>query len=318
MIPFVLGALPEGGVELTALLATSAVLSAVVFMLRRESGAAAQTRRRMTTFVKDAAAPVGAEEAQRPFRERVLRPVLHLIAGPLLRFTPQTVLTQAQDSITYAGWKIGPTEFVGIRIGLATLGVVGGLFLAASAGDIEQWQRILAPVVGGFIGYSLPQLFLGQSVKGRQRLIRRALPQTLEVLSVSVEAGLAFDGAIAHIAQRFKGPLSDELRRMFLEFQMGRSRRQAMSDFAHRIGLQQIDRFVQAVVQAEAMGVPLSKVLSDQAGELRTEQRHKAEESARTAPIKMMFPLVLLILPALFMIILGPTVANLLSGGASF
>jgi tight adherence protein C len=311
-----LAALPPGVSELAGLLMAAAGLSLLLFYLRSQSTAGSTTSRRMRTFVSDRT--VAADpDAQRPFGERVMRPILTTLAGPLLRLTPGTVLASTREQLIHAGVTMGPVEFLGLRFVIAAIGLVAGS-LAATSEDLPSWLRLLMPFITVALGYALPGVFLSRIVSGRQKTIRRALAPTLEMLSISIEAGLAFDGAIAHVSQRFKNPLSDELRRMFVEFQMGRTRRQALTDFAGRIGLLQVDRFVQTVIQGEAMGVPLSRALQDQAIELRNAQRQAAESAARTAPIKMMFPLVLMILPALFIIILGPTVATLLGGGAGF
>lgn len=306
--------LPDGTAELAGLLVTAAFLSVLLFWLGQLSGAGATARRRIKTFVRERPASAADGEEQRPFRERIIQPILTTLARPLIAFTPGTVLTSAREQLIHAGVSMGAVEFVGLRFVFAALGLVGGAALATSDA-LPPWLRLLAPFLGAGFGYALLGIVLSRLVKSRQRKVLRVLAPTLEVLAISIEAGLAFDGAIAHVSQRFKNPLSDELRRMFVEFQMGRTRRQALTDFAARIGLRQIDRFVLTIVQGEAMGVPLSKALSDQAVELRNAQRQAAEAAARVAPIKMMFPLVLLILPALFMIILGPTVANLLGGG---
>src|SRR6266566_3804588 len=117
---------------------------------------------------------------------------------------------------------------------------------------------------------------------------------------------VVIDGAIAQVVLRWKNPLSEELRRLLLEFQMGRDRRQALRELARRTALPDVGRFVNAVIQADTLGVGLAKVLQDQALELRTKRRQRAEELARLAPVKMMFPMVLLIFPALFLVILGP------------
>ncbi len=141
--------------------------------------------------------------------------------------------------------------------------------------------------------------------------MQRALIPSLDMLALSAEAGLAFDGAIAQVVLRWRNPLSDELRRLLLEFQMGRERKQALRGLARRTGLPDLLKFVNAVIQADTLGVGLAKVLADQALELRTKRRQRAEEQARIAPVKMMFPMVLLIFPALFVVILGPAVPKL-------
>lgn len=313
---FTLAVLPPGTSELAGLLVAAAGLSILLYYLRGQSTSSSKERRRMKTFVAGRAVAQDPD-AQRPFGDRVIRPILTTLAGPLLRLTPTTVIASTREQLIHAGVGMGPVEFLGVRAIVAAIGLVAGL-LAATSEDLPPWLRLLLPFMTTALGYALPGVFLSRIVGGRQKTIRRALAPTLEMLSISIEAGLAFDGAIAHVSQRFKNPLSDELRRMFVEFQMGRTRRQALTDFSGRIGLLQVDRFVQTVIQGEAMGVPLSRALADQAVELRNAQRQAAESAARTAPIKMMFPLVLMILPALFIIILGPTVANLLGGGVGF
>ena len=313
--PSVVAALPPGTAELAGLLVTAAVLTGILYALRQGSGPEQAARRRMNSFVRERATTDETDPARRPFRARVVGPMLTTLAGPVIRLAPGTVVASTREQLTHAGLSMGAVEFLGLRFAIAAVGLVVGSF-AATSEDLPPWVRLLMPFFGAALGYAILGIVLGRLVSGRQKKISRVLAATLEVLSISVEAGLAFDGAIAHVAQRFKNPLSDELRQMFLEFQMGRTRRQAMQDFAGRIGLLQVDRFVQTVIQGEAMGVPLSRALADQAIELRNAQRQAAEAAARTAPIKMMFPLVLLILPALFTIILGPTVVNVLSGFA--
>jgi len=138
------------------------------------------------------------------------------------------------------------------------------------------------------------------------------------MLALSAEAGLSFDGAIGQVAHRWDTPLSDEFRRLLVEFQMGRERRSALRELAQRTGVPELARFASAVVQADSLGVPLSRVLQEQSEEIRMRRRQRAEEAARKAPVKMLFPMVLLIFPALFVVILGPAVPRLLEAFAGF
>jgi tight adherence protein C len=132
------------------------------------------------------------------------------------------------------------------------------------------------------------------------------------MLALSAEAGLSFDGAIGQVAHRWNNALSDEFRRLLVEFQMGRERRHALRELADRSGVAELARFANAVVQADSLGVPLSRVLHEQSAEIRLRRRQRAEELARKAPVKMLFPMVGLIFPALFVVILGPAVPRLL------
>ena len=137
------------------------------------------------------------------------------------------------------------------------------------------------------------------------------------MLALSAEAGLSFDGAIGQVAHRWESALSEEFRRLLVEFQMGRERRFALREMAHRSGVPELGRFANAVVQADSLGVPLSRVLHEQSAEIRLRRRQRAEELARKAPVKMLFPMVALIFPALFVVILGPAVPRLLEAFGS-
>jgi tight adherence protein C len=168
-------------------------------------------------------------------------------------------------------------------------------------------------VVGALIGYVLPSVAVGWLGRRRKSAIRRALPGSLDMLALSVEAGLSLDGAFSQVAHRWRTPLSEEFRSVLLEFQMGRDRRQALQDMGQRTGLSDVIRFTTAVVQADLLGVPLAGVLFEQAADIRLRRKQRAEDLARKAPVKMLFPMVVLIFPALFVVILGPAVPRLLA-----
>src|SRR6266480_777401 len=239
------------------------------------------------------------------------------LAGPLrsigrvvLRVLPAKSLEETRERLERAGDPMGAHEFVGLR--LASTLIICAL---AAAFVILTDRVVLATAIGiaigaaaGFVG---PGIALTMITRRRRSAMQRALIPSLDMLSLSAEAGLAFDGAIAQVVLRWKNPLSDELRRLLLEFQMGRDRKQALRGLARRTGLPDLLKFVNAVIQADTLGVGLAKVLTDQALELRTKRRQRAEELARIAPVKMMFPMVLLIFPALFVVILGPAVPKL-------
>lgn len=269
-------------------------------------------RRRVGAFVATEAGAVREEVVQEPFSERVLGPILNALGRPLLRIAPGGLMRSARRQLTHAGdpLGLGPVEFFGIRLAAAATGAALGSALFALTGDVA---ALGAPVLGAALGYAIPGVVLGGAVRSRQRAILRVLPSALDILAVSLEAGLAFDAAVAHVARTFDDPLSGAFRRLFVEFQMGRSRGQAMRDMAERTGLQEVRRFVEAIVQAEALGVSYSRVIQEQAAEIRTAQRQKAEEVARVAPVKMIIPMVMLIFPALFIVLLGPVVPRLLT-----
>ena len=248
----------------------------------------------------------------RPFRDRVIVPFLQRLARPFQRFMPSSEGTRLRLAQAGDPLELGPAEFLGLRVASAFIFAIVGVVIAA-AFQIDLLLLLLATLLGLFLGYAIPGIGLGRAIRGRQRAIQRALPAALDMLALSASAGLTFDGAVGQVVERWQTPLSDELRRLLVEFRMGSDRRVALRGLARRTGLADVGRFVNAIIQADSLGVPISKVLSEQAGEMRTRRRQRAEEAARTAPVKMLFPMVGLIFPALFVVILGPAVPRFLT-----
>ena len=161
-------------------------------------------------------------------------------------------------------------------------------------------------LVGAGIGYIGPEFWLGGRVKKRQKGILLQIPDALDLLTISVRAGLGFDAALGKVVEKMKGPLVDEFRRALAEVRVGKARREALRDIVPRTEVQPLTNFIGAIIQAEQLGVSISKVLQVQSEQLRIERRQRAEEQAAKAPIKMLFPLVGCIFPSLFVVILGP------------
>jgi len=268
-------------------------------------------RRRLKTYLSDAKVDSDESAPTPPLVTRLVAP-LRRLGRPLLRFLPAAYLTGTRHRLELAGEPLTLTEFIGLRWA-STCGVSVVLAVAVFALSHDRNGTLIAVVFGVLIGFMLPGVVIGFIARARKKAIQRALVPSLDMLALSTEAGLAFDGAISQVVQRWRNPFSDELRRLLLEFQMGRDRKEALRELARRTELQDVARFVNAVIQADALGVGLAKVLQDQAVELRAKRRQRAEEQARIAPIKMMFPMVLLIFPALFVVILGPAVPRLLA-----
>jgi tight adherence protein C len=166
----------------------------------------------------------------------------------------------------------------------------------------------LLALVGAGIGYIGPEFWLGRRVKARQKKIIVGIPDALDLLTISVRAGLGFDAALGKVVEKMKGPLVDEFRRALAEVRVGKSRRDALRDMIPRTEVQPLTNFIGAIVQAEQLGVSISKVLQVQSEQLRIERRQRAEAQAAQAPIKMLFPLVGCIFPSLFVVILGPAI----------
>ncbi len=188
---------------------------------------------------------------------------------------------------------------LGFLLGLAIGGVTGGLFFA---------------LVGGAVGFMAPEFWLGRKVRARAEEMVLQLPDALDLLTISVEAGLGFDAALAKVVEKMDGPLVDEFRQALAEIRMGRTRREALRDVAKRADSQPINNFIGAIVQAEQLGVPIAKVLQIQSNQLRILRRQRAEEAAAKAPVKMLFPMVGCIFPTIFIVILGPAILTVMRG----
>src|SRR5690606_17446248 len=170
-------------------------------------------------------------------------------------------------------------------------------------------------ILSGFfaaLAWVTPELLLFSKGQERRQAIQETLPDMMDQLTIAVEAGLGFEAALAHVARHGSGPLSDELIRTLQDIQVGRPRRQAYSDLAERTQVQDLGRFVRALNQAETNGISIARVLSTQAREMRIKRRQRAEEKAMKIPVKVVFPLILFILPVLFIVIMGPAAINII------
>ncbi len=186
---------------------------------------------------------------------------------------------------------------------VAALPLVGGLGLWLG---LALGRTVLLLVILAAVGFFGPDLWLSRRIAARRKAMSLALPDVLDMLTISVEAGLGFDAALSKVIKNFQGPLSQEFFRFLQETQLGRSRRDAWRNLAERTNLPEINSFVLAVLQADVFGVSISQVLRVQADEMRTKRRQRAEEIAMKAPVKVVFPLVLCIFPALIIVIMGP------------
>jgi tight adherence protein C len=186
------------------------------------------------------------------------------------------------------------------------------LFLLFAVGVRNVSFGIILAVVGLLLGYTLPEFWLGRRVSSRQKAILRMIPDTLDLLTISVRAGLGFDAALAKVVEKLPGPLTDEFRRALAEVRVGKARRDALRDMIPRTNVQPLSNFIGAIIQAEQLGVSISKVLQVQSEQLRIERRQRAEEAAAKAPIKMLLPLVGCIFPSLFIVILGPAMISIM------
>lgn len=252
-------------------------------------------------------------ELQQPFHERVLIPATKSILATLGRYGPRQSAERLQLNLQMAGNPFGvtPVMFVGLRVVLAV--GLGGITGVLTFRTMDLPQALWYSGVAFALGYMLPVLLLGRQITARKKAITKALPDALDLLCISVEAGLAFDLALQRVADKWDDELSREFRRVLKDMRLGRSRREALKDLADRTGVDDVRTFTSAVIQADQLGVSMSKILRIQSDQMRVRRRQRAEELAQQAPIKMLFPMVFLIFPALFVVILGPAVPRMVS-----
>jgi tight adherence protein C len=249
-------------------------------------------------------------ELQAPFVERTIRPLVGRFSGSVSRLTSSNFSERTEKRLAMAGnpGEMRVADWLGIKAIGAIIGGILFFFLFAIVG-VMGFPFLIGVLLGGvgvLFGYTLPEFWLGGRVRKRQHAILLAIPDALDLLTISVRAGLGFDSALGKVVEKLPGPLSDEFRRALAEVRVGRQRREALRDIVARTEVTPLTNFIGAIIQAEQLGVSISKVLQVQSEQLRIERRQRAEEAAAKAPIKMLFPLVGCIFPSLFIVILGP------------
>ena len=251
-------------------------------------------------------------ELQQPFLERTMRPLAARLSGSVARITSTSFSERTEKNLALAGnpGDLRVADWLGIK---AVVAIIFGIifFLVFAILDVLGTGFVIGiglAAVGVMIGYIAPEFWLGRRIKARQKAILLMIPDTLDLLTISVRAGLGFDAALGKVVEKLKGPLSDEFRRALAEVRVGKTRREALRDIIPRTEVPPLTNFIGAIIQAETLGVSISKVLQVQSEQLRIERRQRAEEQAAKAPIKMLFPLVGCIFPSLFIVILGPAI----------
>jgi tight adherence protein C len=292
-------------IAIAAVSAFGAVMSVVYAMFSRSRPASMESR--IQDFRSRA---VALEEDQvdleLPFGERVLRPTIEGFSHAISSVLPASVLADIQKQLIMAGNSMTLQSFLTFWAVIFSMFTGLGLLMFVALPPDLLIHKVIFGVMFAALGWVFPRIWLKGRVKARQKLVIKALPDAMDLITTCVEAGLGLDAALARVAEKSGGPLADELSRMLRDIAMGKLRREAMTELDERIGVEELSSFVNSVIQAEQLGVGIAQVLRVQSDQLRTRRRQRAEQAAHEAPIKMLFPLVLFIFPAFLLVILGP------------
>jgi len=257
------------------------------------------------------------EELSAPLYQRAIKPFLAQLAGLLTRFVPAAREASLAQKMTEAGnpGNLAPRELLVIKYLLAA----GGgtlLWLLAGLANTSTAQGILLAAAGTPLGWIMPDIWLKSRAQRRKDEVEKNLPDVLDLLTVSVEAGLGFDGALMKVVEKFKGVLADEFLQVLQEAKMGKPRQEALRDMADRVAVDDLSNFVGSIILADRLGISMGNVLRLQSEQMRQKRRQRAEEKAMKAPVKMLLPMVLFIFPAIFIVLLGPAVINIIKAFA--
>jgi tight adherence protein C len=242
---------------------------------------------------------------------RLVLPVFQRFGNFLGRLTPSNALEDLRHKLYIAGnpLGLGPREFYGIRLAFLILGA--GLVFVILRRTVT-WQYLLFAMLILILCYLFPIVWLRALVSSRQNQYRKGMPDALDMLSVCVDAGLGFDQAMQRVGEQWKTPIAMEFGRVVTEMEMGLSRREALRNLADRLDISELSSFVAVILQSDKLGMSIADTLHAQADQMRVERRYRAQERARTTPIKMLIPLAFLIFPAIMAILIGPALPSLL------
>ncbi|HEX9437347.1 MAG TPA: type II secretion system F family protein [Candidatus Limnocylindria bacterium] len=256
-------------------------------------------------------------ELRRPFTERTLKPIIQGLARLLGRFYPANAAAGVQLALKRAGMESTSAEFfLGVKAFAAIVFSLGGAALV-NAITFDGMQTLIALPVGAVVGFKAPDFYLSNKAGKRANEVLDQLPDALDLLTISVEAGLGFDAAIVKMTEKMKGSMAEEFKRAAGEQRVGKSRVEALRGIVERVDQKELQNFISAIIQADQLGVSMSKVLRIQSEQLRMQRRQRAEERAAKAPVMIMLPTIGCIFPSLFIVILAPAALQAMSSCAS-
>lgn len=260
---------------------------------------------------------VEEEELSMPVSDRILRPLARKIIDFTLKIIPKENNENLRKQLVQGGINMTVDEFNAVRVlVIALLGAI--LFFSKRIGGADVSGSLLWGLLGVITGYVLVTFWLKYKISKRMDSINRQLPEVMDLLSVSVEAGLGFDQALKEVSDNFRGPLIDEFNTVKREMQLGKTKRDALHDMAGRCNVEDLSLFVSAIVQGEQFGISLKNILRTQSYSIRLRQKQRIEQKAAKLPVKIILPVAAFIFPVLFIVVLGPTLFNLFESMKGF
>lgn len=301
------------------IIAILVVVTIVLFFLGIYRGSDRFAVEKRIEQIREADDQTTEEELSKPFFQRIALPIGESVAGLFRRYTPAEIADRTHKRLIMAGlyprvaavhmlglcWISAGACFVIMAFLLLSLGGKGGRI------ELNDPMNLLYLILAPTTGYIIPQFILGKRVTERQEEILLSLPYAIDILTISVEAGMGFDAGVGYTMKKIKGPLAEEFSKTLNEIRLGKPRLDALEDLGNRTGVDELKIFVTAVVHASRLGGSITNTLRIQADSMRVRRRQRAQEKAMKAPVKMVFPLVLFIFPALFVVILGPAALSI-------
>ncbi|MCG0274872.1 MAG: type II secretion system F family protein [Thermosediminibacteraceae bacterium] len=270
-------------------------------------------KKRLEEVVGSAPVPIREVELSVPLFHRFFKPLLSNAAKLTARFIPVLGEEVLAKKLVEAGrpYNLSPREFMALK---CILGVFLGFIMYPVYGVIASplIQHVALSAAGGLIGWLLPDVLLNSLIRKRKEKVEKELPEVLDLITVCVEAGLGFEGAMMKVVEKYSGILSTEMSRVLSEIRMGKPRREALREMAERLDVDDLSAFVSSVIMAEQLGISMSNVMRIQSREIRNKRRQRIQEAVMKAPVKMLIPIVAFIFPALFIILLGPAVIQIM------
>ncbi len=297
-------------IVLAVVIIGTVVFGGLVYVGTKEDRGRDPLQERLAQY-DDKELPASLEEIELSlsFRDRVVLPLMRQVASITTKFTPQKQLEEARHQLELAGMSMDPGTFFAMRIVITIVFGLGAFFVFFVGSHNTTPGTALLYTVGAIaLGYFLPVMWIKSKIKRRQEAIWRALPDALDLLVICVEAGLGFDMAMGKVYEKWVNDLAIAFGRVLREIQLGKLRRDALRDMANRMDVPDVTAFVAAIIQADQLGVSMSKILRVQSDQMRVKRRQRAQEKAHQAPVKMMLPMVFLIFPSLWIVLLGPSI----------